>query len=335
MSESETAGVLSHESAGDSGTEACRRDPGRLWQRVEGGRMSSERPDLTTTRSVMADGYDPPFVIPLGPGEVPLALDGRDAGTPDEWVARHSDLIRLTGRHPFNSESPLPRLLRYGFITPSSLHYVRNHGHVPRGEWDTWRIEIRGGAVSSPTFLTMDDIATKFPPRTLPVTLVCAGNRRKEANMVKQTIGFNWGAAGLSTAVWKGARLRDVLNCCGADLSTEGAAGRHVRFEGAELLPEDGGTTYGTSLKFHVAIDEASDVLLAYEMNGEKLPPDHGYPLRLIVPGHIGGRMVKWLRRVEVSEKESSNYYHLHDNKVLPTHVDAGRAKSEGEWLRA
>src|SRR5436190_6712776 len=67
---------------------------------------------------------------------VSINMDPRDVGTPDNWVSRHPELIRLTGEHPFNCEAPLPSLMKEGFITPTSLHYVRNHGAVP---WNTHR----------------------------------------------------------------------------------------------------------------------------------------------------------------------------------------------------
>jgi len=71
-------------------------------------------------------------------------IDPRDIGTPDHWISRDSELIRLTGKHPFNSEPPLSKLMNEGFITPVNLHYVRNHGAVPKLTWDTHTLEISG-----------------------------------------------------------------------------------------------------------------------------------------------------------------------------------------------
>lgn len=147
------------------------------------------------------------------PVETVTKIDARDVGTPDDWVPRHEKMVRLTGRHPFNVEAPLPELWKRGFLTPASLHYVRNHGAVPKIAWAEHRLSV-GGMVGSPKTFTMDDLLA-MPARELPVTLVCAGNRRKEENLVKQTIGFNWGAAGVSTSVWKGVLLREVRLACG------------------------------------------------------------------------------------------------------------------------
>ena len=139
--------------------------------------------------------------------------DHRDVGTPDEWIPRHGALVRLTGRHPFNVEPPLSVHREYKFITPSCLHYVRNHGAVPNLKWETHKMSIGGSSralVPRPFEIGMTELAM-MEPRELPVTLVCAGNRRKEQNMMRQTIGFNWGPSGVSTNVWRGVLVRDLL----------------------------------------------------------------------------------------------------------------------------
>lgn len=261
----------------------------------------------------------------------PSIHDTRDEGTADQWIERNSTLIRLTGKHPFNSEPPLTRLMHHGFITPVPLHYVRNHGSVPQAKWDDWTVEVTG-LVKRPVRFTMDQLVNDFQSREFPVTLVCAGNRRKEQNMVKQTIGFNWGSAAVSTSVWRGVPLRDVLKRCGIMSSKKGAL--NVCFEGAEDLPGGGGSKYGTSVRKELAMDPARDIILAYMQNGEPLSPDHGFPVRMIIPGFIGGRMVKWLKRIIVTNAESDNYYHYKDNRVLPSYVDAELANSEAWWYK-
>ena len=168
---------------------------------------------------------------PIPKTDLATAIDDRDKKTPDNWVPRHPELIRLTGKHPFNCEPPLEKLFEQGFITPPSLHYVRNHGYCPKGSWEDHELKIQG-LVNTPLTLTMDELVA-MPSLTIPVTLVCAGNRRKEQNMVKQTIGFNWGAAGHATGKWTGVRLSDILEKAGYDKEKA----RHVEFVGAEDLP--------------------------------------------------------------------------------------------------
>ncbi|PAN35776.1 hypothetical protein PAHAL_6G233300 [Panicum hallii] len=263
----------------------------------------------------------------------PAAHDRRDVGTADTWVERNPSLIRLTGKHPLNCEPPLARLMRHGFITPAPLHYVRNHGAVPRADWAAWTVEV-AGLVRRPARLTMEQLVRDFPAVELPVTLVCSSNRRGEQNMVRQTVGFNWGPAAVSTSVWRGARLRDVLRRCGIVPRSGGAL--NVCFEGADGLPGGGGagTTYGTSIRREWAMDPTMDVMLAYMQNGAPLLPDHGFPVRVVVPGCTAGRMVKWLRRIVVTTVESDNYYHYRDNRFLPSHVDAELADAEGWWYK-
>ncbi|KAJ4760150.1 Nitrate reductase [Rhynchospora pubera] len=261
----------------------------------------------------------------------PSIRDPRDEGTSDSWLERNPSLIRLTGKHPFNSEPPLARLMHHGFITPVQLHYVRNHGYVPHAEWATWTVEVTG-LVKRPLRLTMDMLVNDFKPIEIPVTLVCAGNRRKEQNMVQQTIGFNWGPAAVSTSVWRGVRLCDILRRCGIMSRKDSAL--NVCFEGAEDLPGGGGSKYGTSIKRDVAMDPSRDIMLAYMQNGEYLLPDHGFPVRVIIPGFIGGRMVKWLKRIIVTPQESDNHYHYKDNRVLPSHIDAELANAEAWWYK-
>ncbi|KAL4420574.1 hypothetical protein ABPG75_010230 [Micractinium tetrahymenae] len=257
-------------------------------------------------------------------------IHAHDVGTKDEWVPRHPDLVRLTGRHPFNCE-PIPARLFESYITPPSLHYVRNHGTVPRIQWDQHRLQVNG-LVDRPTTFTMDDIL-RLPAVDVTCTLTCAGNRRKEENMVKQTIGFNWGPAGTSCSTWTGVRLCDLLRLVG--IRTPAAGAKHVCFRGPKgELPKGEDGSYGTSITWAKAMDPASDVILAYKQNGRLLTPDHGFPLRLIIPGYIGGRMIKWLEEITVTEVESQNYYHFHDNRVLPSHVDEALANKEGWWYK-
>ncbi|GAA5984122.1 hypothetical protein JCM10908_006059 [Rhodotorula pacifica] len=270
--------------------------------------------------------------------KLPSEADPQTKGTPDQWIPRDERLVRLTGKWPFNCEPALPDLWEGGFLTPPSLHYVRNHGVVPQvslQEAADWTLEI-SGLVERPCTLSLADLIDprKFETVTLPVTLVCAGNRRKEQNVVAKSLGFSWGPAGLSTALWTGVYLADVLEY--VKPRAEGVAGLpgyrrpdHVIFEGAEDLPNG---KYGTSQRLRWARQKEKGMLLAWAMNGEALEPDHGFPLRLIVPGQIGGRSVKWLKKIVVDERESQHHLHFHDNKVLPGTLTAEQARDEKDW---
>lgn len=101
-------------------------------------------------------------LIRKGKDEIePSILDPRDEGTADSGIMRNPSMIRLTGKHPFNSEPPLDHLMRHGFITPAPLHYVRNHGPVPKTDWASWTIDVTG-LVETPTSFTLDQLITGF-----------------------------------------------------------------------------------------------------------------------------------------------------------------------------
>ncbi|KAJ3345537.1 hypothetical protein HDU83_003955 [Entophlyctis luteolus] len=223
-----------------------------------------------------------------------------------------------------------------GWTTPPEIHYVRNHGPVPRIDKEQHTLSV-GGLVRNPRVFTMDEIRA-IESVSYPVLLVCAGNRRREQNMIKQTIGFNWGPSGLSNSVWTGVPLVKLIELCGGLLGDDECKARgddepaFIDFEGGDSLPKG---IYGTSVNIATALDPLSDILIAYKQNGHELTPDHGYPLRVIVPGFIGGRMVKWLNKISVSSKETSSVYHYMDNRVLPPPaVSAEVAEAEGWWYK-
>ncbi|KXJ89323.1 hypothetical protein Micbo1qcDRAFT_212694 [Microdochium bolleyi] len=246
-----------------------------------------------------------------------VGIDEKDQFTPDNWIPRDGTLVRLTGKHPLNAEAPLSELFDAGIITPNELHYVRNHGAVPRLMWEFHKLDVNDGGLT----LSMDALKNDYPAINIPIALACDGNRRKELNMIRRSKGFNWGAGAVSCAYWKGALLRDVLASAGLDeekLLADREKRYWVNFEGADS-PSEG--RYATSIPYDYAIDPANDVILAYEMNNVPLPPDHGYPVRLMIPGYVGGRCVKWLSRIWITEKENESYYHVWDNRVLPSFV--------------
>ncbi|KAL3418267.1 hypothetical protein PVAG01_09983 [Phlyctema vagabunda] len=260
------------------------------------------------------------------PTTPPTEILKEDLKTPDSHVPRDSRLIRLTGVHPFNVEAPLSALYDEGFLTSPELFYVRNHGAVPEVDDATipdWEFSVEG-MVKNPTTMTLRELIINHEQITVPITLVCAGNRRKEQNQVRKSKGFSWGAAGVSTALWTGVPLSELIQ---AARPMRGA--RYVCLEGADKLPNG---YYGTSVKLNWVMDPNRGIMLAHKMNGEMLRPDHGKPLRAIVPGQIGGRSVKWLKKIIVTAAPSDNWYHIYDNRVLPTMVSPEQSANEPKW---
>lgn len=255
-------------------------------------------------------------ISPVMRDEASLAIDEADQFTPDNWIPRSLHLIRLTGKHPLNGEPDVTELFHAGLITPNRLHYVRNHGSVPHLLWETHTIDVENGKL----VLSMDDLEDDFDSINIPVALACDGNRRKELNMIRRSKGFNWGPGAISCAYWKGPLLRDILLAAGVKEpdSKHNSTRRWVHFEGSEDLSEG---RYSTCIPLDYAMDSKNDVILAYEMNNTRLPPDHGYPVRVIIPGFVGGRCVKWLAKIWVSDSENDSYYHIYDNRVLPSFI--------------
>ena len=226
---------------------------------------------------------------------------------------RNPDLLGTT-KKPWCGEPYLPRLVE-NYLTPNDLFYVRNHLAVPVIEEDEYRLEVKGIGVTSHTF-TLEDLKTKFPKYEVVSTLQCAGNRREDFQDEERQIFISphWISGAISNAKWGGCRLRDVLEYCGMDV--DGMALGRVRVPGAEHVQFEGydqdetGMTYGGSIPMDKAVDALGDCLIAYEMNGEELPRDHGYPVRALAPGHAGARQCKWLNKVIVATEESDRPWH-------------------------
>ena len=125
----------------------------------------------------------------------------------------------------------------------------------------------------------------------------------------RQTNGLQWDVGAIGTAEWAGVRLRDVLADAGLTVNDVPEDVKHTQFVGAEA--------YGSSIPVEKAIDKRGDVLLAYEMNGQPLPRDHGYPLRVLVPGHVAARSVKWVNKIILSDEESYSQWQRRDYKCF------------------
>jgi DMSO/TMAO reductase YedYZ molybdopterin-dependent catalytic subunit len=215
----------------------------------------------------------------------PWSEPGRLAGT-GEGISPEE--LALAGRN----HALLLEGLRYD-VTPAGMHYVLVHYDVPYVDAAFWRLTV-GGAVDRPLSLTLEDLR-ELPAVSAPVTLECAGNGR--AHLHPRPVSQPWLEGAVGTAVWTGVRLADVLADAGL-----GAGAVDVVLTGADHGVERGvEQDYARGLPVAQAI--SPDVLLAYEMNGAPLPPQHGFPLRVVVPGWYGMTSVKWLTSVTVTEQ--------------------------------
>jgi len=231
---------------------------------------------------------------------------------------RHPGL-KIHSTHPCNAEVPAA-LLTESYLTPTDLWYIRHHHPVPdlKGQEAAFRLSVdalaAGGKVLS---LSLAQLRA-LPQHEVLVTLQCSGNRRGDMNKVKKCSGTSWGQGAISTALWKGPRLADVValaGVAGPDAANKAGA-LHVCFKGLDAM--------AASVPVGKALGERGDVILALDMNGLPLVREHGAPLRAIVPGHVGVRNVKWVGEVKLSPDEAVGDWQRGLNyKVLPPGVDS------------
>jgi len=232
----------------------------------------------------------------------------------DPRLVVHSDT-------PMNAECPA-YLLTESYLTPPELFYIRHHHPVPYltpAELAQFSIEIdisnydKGRHVLA---LTLDDLA-KLEKVEVTTTLQCSGNFRRGFNDFQRTSGTNWGQGAVSTAKWGGVRLKDVFELAGLNdpIQAQEVGGmNHVCFTGIDEMK--------ASIPIEKVFNPYGDVILAYEMNGQPVPRDHGGPVRVIVPGYSAVRNVKWVQHIKVSAEEADGPWQRGLNyKALPPSV--------------
>jgi len=213
------------------------------------------------------------------------------------------DLIFRT-TEPRNGE-PEPAKLVNSWITPIKHFYVRSHAPNPKINIQQYRLTVEGH-VRKPQTFSIGDLS-RFPRHRFTATLTCAGNRRAEFNSEGQVGGVQWEAGAIGNAHWSGIALADVLKMVEVQPDA-----KHVWFEGLDEIGRDSGVIpFGGSIPLEKAMirGKVPGALLADQMNNQALNPDHGYPLRTVVPGYIGARSVKWLGRIIISDRPSPNHY--------------------------
>ena len=212
---------------------------------------------------------------------------------------------------PFNAETGLAALAEHP-LTATDAFYVRAHGAVPEIDAAAWRLHVQG-LVERELSLSLATLREAFREREATATLQCAGNRRAGLMAIRDIPGeAPWGPGATGTATWTGIALADVLALAGP--LREAA---HVGFDGADLCFEaKPAQRFGGS----IPLDKAwrPEVLLAWGMNGKPLPAVHGAPLRVVVPGYIGARSVKWLERIEVRSEPWHGYFQHVVYRLLP-----------------
>jgi len=215
---------------------------------------------------------------------------------------RDGKIVR--SEEPLNLEMPFDTL--DGFITPTKSFYVRTHFPIPKIDKTKWRLRIEG-EVEKPFEISYAELL-KLESKKIPVTLECAGNSR---NFLEPKVnGVQWGLGAVGNGEWTGVPLSILLDRARVKLTA-----CEIIFEGADRGKLDDPKSPSGELNFarSIPLEEARDVLLAYKMNDVDLPPEHGFPVRAIVPGWYAVASIKWLHRIIVTDRPFNGYYQTLD----------------------
>lgn len=221
-----------------------------------------------------------------------------------------------------NAETRWESLSGQGYLTPIDRFFVRNHTSTPTIDANTWRLRVFGsGLRHGPVEFSYRELR-RMPTETTTAFIECAGNGRSyyTSQQGQQVAGTPWKLGAIGVARWRGVKLSTVLARAGLSRNAV-----DVLPSGLDADFVTGGVNLGR-VRRPLPIDKAlDDVLLAYEMNGQPLPPDHGFPVRLVVPSWVGISSIKWLGEIEVSETPlvspwSTQFYRL----IGPTYPAEG-----------
>jgi DMSO/TMAO reductase YedYZ molybdopterin-dependent catalytic subunit len=205
--------------------------------------------------------------------------------------------MRVMTENPLNAETPIERMRTW--ITDNEVFFKRNQGQFPKAPVDltAWSLTV-DGLVNEALRLTFNDILA-MPKHVVANTLECSGNSR---SLLKQKASGNpWTVGGVGNAVWSGVWLKDILNNAGLKPDAE-----HVCFEGFDIPKGKAQIKFIRSIPIGKAMDST---ILVYEMNGEPLPLEHGFPLRALALGWTGANCVKWLSKITVLNSPVESFF--------------------------
>ena len=201
------------------------------------------------------------------------------------------DFVDYTdGEHGFNAETRWEALAGTDYLTPSEKFFVRSHAPTPRIDASGWRLRVEGPGVEQTLELGYEEILS-LPAVSVTKALECAGNGRVffEETQGREAPGLPWRLGAIGVAEWTGTPMGEVLERAGLK-----STARDVMAESLD----------GVRMRRPLPVEKAmQDALLVYGMNGGELPPDHGYPVRVIVPGWAAVASVKWVGRLFVAEE--------------------------------
>ena len=215
---------------------------------------------------------------------------------PPEWFVSYGS----------NAEMRWDSVADLGYRVPNERFFVRDHTSTPVIDERTWRLRVHGSGLRGPGIELSYDQLRRMPQRDIVTAIECAGNGRSFFGSQQGTPapGTQWGSGAIGVARWRGVPLRVVLERAGISPSAV-----DVMPAGLDPTVVSGGVDYG-HVRRPLPVEKAlDDVLVALSMNGADLPPDHGFPARLVVPGWIGVASIKWVGDIEVSDEPLFSYW--------------------------
>jgi len=272
-----------------------------------------------TLREIDQDAVDDMMEQMMENEKDPYEDEPERLGVPVGPKARSKTVLKVHSDAPMNAEVP-EHILTRSYLTPNHLYYMRHHHPVPllsKEQIENYRLEIDLSEYGKgKSRISLKDLKS-MPKVEVTMTMQCSGNRRSGFNVFEKTSGTTWGQGAISTAKWGGVRLKDLLKNAGMgdpiEAQDKGEI-EHVRFQSIDGM--------SVSIGIEKATNPYGDVMICYEMNDEELPRDHGFPLRVIVPGYAAVRSTKWLNKISISKEEAEGPFQRGLNyKILPPSV--------------
>lgn len=272
----------------------AKRSDAWFWQQAKQLGMSRRR----LLQSLAVGGS----AVMLGRAQSGLAQGTQTA--PSDLVVKATPAERFFD-YGSNKEMRWETLYGRGYLVPNDLFFVRDHTRTPRLDVATWRLQVSGTGVARPLELTYDDLLA-MPALSVIRYVECAGNGRSFFHTAygKKAQGTQWKLGAIGVAEWTGVPLGVILDRAGLKRTA-----KDVMVEGLDDLK--------VRRPISVAKALADDTLLVYAMNGDTLPPDHGFPVRLLTPGWIGVANIKWVGRIEVSEEALFSHWNTETYVLL------------------
>lgn len=246
-----------------------------------------------------------PFSSKMPAGLIPAAF----ADQTQAFTIAGKEGLKILNDRPINAETP-PHLLDDDF-TPAKYFFVRNNGLPPElssiGDVDKWQLEIGGESCANPQTFTVAELKKRFKHYTYALTLECGGNGRHEFNPPAK--GNQWSTGAVGCAKWTGVRLRDVLEACGVKDDAV-----YIGYYGADshLSRNPDRHSISRGVPMRKALEDES--LIAWQFNGEDIPLQNGYPLRLLTGGWPASTCGKWLQKIVVRNQ-------VHDGQKMTGHA--------------